>query len=125
MVREEAWFGTQMDPSHAMFAGPGASRASSFVGWPLIGSFTQERDGLASRSGMDVAILLTVLVWDKSRDEMASAAVTWRTTWLCPRLYDNDDGVKAWMWVAVNANDASNEERREIFIVDWVPMNQF
>ncbi len=64
--------------SHATFAGPGASRPSKRAVFPQIltsSAVNQLRSSFTARSGMEEAILETVLAWDESRVFMASAGV--------------------------------------------------
>ena len=75
MVRDDILFTTLTFASQAMLAGPGASRPSRFARFPLMASPDQEREGLASRSGMEEAILATEFVWDVSRVAIASDGV--------------------------------------------------
>lgn len=62
----------------ATFAGPGASRPSKRAALPRIltaSAVNQLRSSLTARSGMEEAILETVLAWEESRVFMASAGV--------------------------------------------------
>jgi len=79
MEREESLFGTHAAASQAMLAGPGASRASRVEGdWPEMVSVDQDSDGFGWRSGMEAAILSTLVFCDASSLEMASVVVAWR-----------------------------------------------
>jgi len=81
IVKEDILFAILTDASHAIFAGPGASRPSRSAGFPptvYASVAVHERSGLASRSGMEDAILLTVAVWELSSVAIASAGVASR-----------------------------------------------